>query len=779
MKLTLLITPESAGSNRLQGVLDARRDALSKQGVIYGQALGKKNHTRLAMATTAPEQVDFLRFNRGFATPEAQMLLANTVGHELLTEVERARPDHLVLACAQLADGLVTEADVARLKALLDPISQDVRIVLHVEDQARALIRYYADQVFVGRIAGLDQELALAGQPDWVAAALAGRIAPEPRLNRYPEIASAPVWLDYGALLHRWERVFGAGSVVLRPMDEGLFSSAEVAGEIAGFLDLAQPIGKVDPVPVPELPSDESLTRARQMNALFEKLLGNGRIITRMLWRRMLNEVAVPGAPVAPGALAPVSRHFAEANAALVARFPGLAAALTPDPALPDWTESEPGNGFRATQYLTVFLPRIDKATQEIIRAEAAKAAKPQAFAGAVALSPQAERLLPPLAKATFSELSRGRFAPHNRIGRVNEEDLATPYTEMTPRPLTRGRTGNVIVGCMKNEGPYIVEWVAYHRAIGIDNFLIYTNDCDDGTSEILDRLQALGVLQHRNNDEWKGNSPQQAALNKSLKEPLVINADWLIHIDVDEFMNIRTGNGTLPDLFARIPDATAVAMTWRLFGNGGVTSFRDEPVIAQFSRCAPAYCPKPHTVWGFKTMFRNDGAYTKMSCHRPNKLVPEKRPSVRWVNGSGQPMADSLKDRGWRSGIQDIGYDLIQLNHYALRSADSFLIKRQRGRALHVDRSIGLNYWIRMDWSDATDLTIQRNLPRLRAEMARLFADRGLARLHQASVEWHRARAKSLRAEPEFEELYTQALETRLSGMERVAYALALDLES
>ncbi len=34
----------------------------------------------------------------------------------------------------------------------------------------------------------------------------------------------------------------------------------------------------------------------------------------------------------------------------------------------------------------------------------------------------------------------------------------------------------------MKNEGPYIVEWIAYHRAIGVDNFLIYTNGCEDGT---------------------------------------------------------------------------------------------------------------------------------------------------------------------------------------------------------------------------------------------------------------------------------------------------------
>ena len=48
----------------------------------------------------------------------------------------------------------------------------------------------------------------------------------------------------------------------------------------------------------------------------------------------------------------------------------------------------------------------------------------------------------------------------------------------------------------MKNEAPYIVEWIAYHRAIGVDNFLIYTNDCADSTDEVLGRLMELGIVQ-------------------------------------------------------------------------------------------------------------------------------------------------------------------------------------------------------------------------------------------------------------------------------------------
>ena len=58
----------------------------------------------------------------------------------------------------------------------------------------------------------------------------------------------------------------------------------------------------------------------------------------------------------------------------------------------------------------------------------------------------------------------------------------------------TKERPVFLIVSTMKNEAPYILEWVAYHKAIGFDAFLIYTNDCTAGTDFMLDRLEELGV---------------------------------------------------------------------------------------------------------------------------------------------------------------------------------------------------------------------------------------------------------------------------------------------
>ena len=43
----------------------------------------------------------------------------------------------------------------------------------------------------------------------------------------------------------------------------------------------------------------------------------------------------------------------------------------------------------------------------------------------------------------------------------------------------------------------------------------------------------------------------------------------------------------------------------------------------------------------------------------------------------------------------------------------------------------------------------------------------------------WHKDKARELQGNPEFQNLYAQALETKLTEMERVAFALALDMES
>ena len=720
-----------------------------------------------------------------------------SVSSDLAREVEQHKPDTLILACTQLGNSLRTPSELETLLAMLRALSDDIRIIAHVDLPVRMLARAYEAQILEGRGLSLQAELDLVGSKNWWQDALDSAPQIDPAAGAFAETQSPNYWLDLPALVSFWEGTFGAGNVHLHGYDAERFGTPEVTEDIARAFDIKDSFGKAEAVVDPAPMSQAALTRGRQMNTLILQVLASGkRILPRQLWRSFVQDVDVGGPPLELAERHPITKHFSTRLKTLVKNHSGLSADTFKAPrAKGSWSEADPLFGFRPSQYLLGFMWRIDKATRqnkknrEVDLAQLAGAdssAADQAEAPARGaddapdgLSEAARKLMPPLAVQNFEKLRTSSFAPHNKLGTVDEEAVLPPYTAIAPRKLPEGNSGCVIVGCMKNEAPYITEWVAYHRAMGIDNFLIYTNGCEDGTTEILDHLQELGVLQHRNNDDWKGNSPQQYALNQSLEEPVIKNAEWVIHIDVDEFMNVRCGNGTVQEFIAAVPDATNVAMTWRLFGHNGVTKLSDEFVIDQFVTCAPKFCPKPHTVWGFKTMFKNIGAYEKISCHRPNKLDEAFENKVKWVNGSGKDMTKDVAKNGWRSSKKNVGYDLLQLNHYALRSAESFLIKRQRGRALHVDRSIGINYWIRMDWSDFRDVTIQRNSARLKLEYDRLMGDDTLRSWHKKGLEWHRAKADELHQSPEFADLYTEALKVKLTETERVAYALALDMES
>ena len=41
-------------------------------------------------------------------------------------------------------------------------------------------------------------------------------------------------------------------------------------------------------------------------------------------------------------------------------------------------------------------------------------------------------------------------------------------------------------VTCVKNEGPFLLEWIAFNRLIGVTDFLFYSNDCTDGSTRLV-----------------------------------------------------------------------------------------------------------------------------------------------------------------------------------------------------------------------------------------------------------------------------------------------------
>ena len=102
-----------------------------------------------------------------------------------------------------------------------------------------------------------------------------------------------------------------------------------------------------------------------------------------------------------------------------------------------------------------------------------------------------------------------------------------------------------ILFSAMKNEGPFILEWVAHHRAIGFDEIIVVSNDCDDGSSELLDALDASGYVTHQIQTVPPETAPQMAAAQKLEKE-CDLTGKWVLWLDADEFLNIHVNDGSL-----------------------------------------------------------------------------------------------------------------------------------------------------------------------------------------------------------------------------------------
>ncbi|HKL68369.1 class I SAM-dependent methyltransferase [Salibaculum sp.] len=330
---------------------------------------------------------------------------------------------------------------------------------------------------------------------------------------------------------------------------------------------------------------------------------------------------------------------------------------------------------------------------------------------------------------------------------------LTLPETaELAPRP-TQERF--LVVSTMKNEAPFILEWVAHYRALGFTDFLIYTNDCDDTTVPLLDRLTERGIVRHEPNAVLR-RGPHKSALKYAQDHWLVAEADWVLICDVDEFLNLRR-HDTIQSYLGSLPDDTdMVTFPWQVFGCDGVVEFRDAPVTRQFRRCEAAPRDGGSAMRDIKTIFRRPGEIDRFGLHRP-RFTDNQASGFVWrtpdgTNISGEMNTTPKARMDW-AGADGQAY----MNHYPIRAMQSYLVKKLRGRANHINHDLGEDYFRRWNLNDDDDPSIARFDPAVQAAHAELVADPETARLHREGVAQMQDRIAWLMEEPAYRELFAK----------------------
>ena len=307
--------------------------------------------------------------------------------------------------------------------------------------------------------------------------------------------------------------------------------------------------------------------------------------------------------------------------------------------------------------------------------------------------------------------------------------------------------TRTALVATMCNEGPFILEWVAYHRLIGFTELLVCTNDCVDGSPELLDRLAGRGLLRH-----WRSSpAPDgRTQLHAYREAEALLQGDWpdvLMVLDADEFLNVHAGDGRVGDLLAAVPEATAFLVNWRIFGSAGHDRWSPEPVLRRFTRAAE----RDHGVnWSYKTLFRHPDAYhCPLMAHGPGHAKAERLAALRPVDGGGRTLPERYaRAEGFLQSEPDtVSWALAQVNHYNTRSREDYLVKHRRGGGLGFDRWDRDANWRVFDRNEEEDTSIQRHWPALEAALAALLADPAIRAAHEECCRRYREHVAALGA--------------------------------
>ena len=125
-----------------------------------------------------------------------------------------------------------------------------------------------------------------------------------------------------------------------------------------------------------------------------------------------------------------------------------------------------------------------------------------------------------------------------DRIG-LSGNLVSLPFAvNQTLRAQYIARERCCIVATARNEGVYLLDWIAYHKALGFEQIFLYTNDNTDRSDELLERLSLSGEIVWIDSRSAQGTRPQWKAYNHALRIlPDILDYDWALFIDLDEYL--------------------------------------------------------------------------------------------------------------------------------------------------------------------------------------------------------------------------------------------------
>jgi hypothetical protein len=222
------------------------------------------------------------------------------------------------------------------------------------------------------------------------------------------------------------------------------------------------------------------------------------------------------------------------------------------------------------------------------------------------------------------------------------------------------------VAAIVKDEAPYMAEWLEFHLLVGVEKFYIYDNGSTDNILEILQPYIKDGIVEYIN---FPGKLMHEPAYNQAIRRLRDISF-WIAFIDLDEFI-VPVEAESIPQFLRDFEQYPGIEINWVLYGSGGHKEKKAGLVMERF---------KDHDVW--------DSLYNRIvkSIHNPRCTFRINSHVGDYIYGL--PGVDTNKNKIVTSGSERIPlHDKIRVNHYFLKSYEEYLGKMNKGRSAVTEK--------------------------------------------------------------------------------------------
>ncbi len=260
------------------------------------------------------------------------------------------------------------------------------------------------------------------------------------------------------------------------------------------------------------------------------------------------------------------------------------------------------------------------------------------------------------------------------------------------------------VVTIMKNEAPYVKEWLDYHLLAGVDHFYIYDNESPDNLKEVLQPYIDAEIVTYT---FYPDKCRQLEAYIDAVKQYKYF-CRYMAWIDADEFIFPKskpTITETVDEILSStFPNVAGLGVNWNLYGsNGEEKADFSRGVLEKFTRRAENNYNVPYLNNPSNGYWGNSLVKT-IANPRSVKYFPTPHTPVCFSN------CVTINEKGFAifsHQIYPISTEKIVINHYFLKSKEEFEKRVQRGNADLFENNYTMNKFIEHDRNDVFDDSI------------------------------------------------------------------------